>query len=85
MKKGKRALLWDRTRKKWLKENPPSFEGYYVCHICNRHVLSTEVTLDHVIPRSRKPSGLTDFSNIKPAHYTCNSIKGSKSHKIDIQ
>lgn len=75
---GRKGKLWLKTRREWLRENPPNFQGYYVCHICGTWVHEKGMELDHVIPRSRKPDGLTDFENLKPSHSLCNSNKGSK-------
>jgi 5-methylcytosine-specific restriction endonuclease McrA len=70
--------IWERTRQKWFKENPPNFEGYYVCYLCEKWVSVKEITLDHVIPRSRRPDLKYEMSNLQPACWDCNYIKGSK-------
>ena len=77
-KMGKKGRLWIKTRKQWLKENPPNFEGYYVCYLCGVWVPKKEITLDHVLPRTRGLNLLTDFDNLRPCCGACNSRKGSK-------
>jgi len=62
-----------------LKDNPPNHQGYYECYICLKWVDYTEVTLDHVIPRSRAPHLRYDLDNLRPCCGTCNSNKGSKT------
>lgn len=46
------------------------------CCYCGRHYPSSELNLDHVVPRSR--GGLTDWSNIVTACIPCNLRKGSR-------
>lgn len=69
---------WLKTRSKWLRENPPNHQGYYECYICGKWVDYSEITLDHIIPRSNRPDLVHDFSNLAPCCYKCNSAKGSK-------
>jgi len=69
---------WLNTRSRWLKENPPNHQGYYICYLCDKWVDSSEITLDHIIPRSIDRSLIHDFSNLKPCCYKCNAEKGSK-------
>jgi 5-methylcytosine-specific restriction endonuclease McrA len=75
--RGKRAIAWEKTRREWLRDNPPNFEGYYVCYICSKWILAADVTLDHVIARSKRPDLLTDMTNLRPCCGLCNSMKGS--------
>lgn len=46
------------------------------CCYCGRHFPSSELNLDHVIPRSR--GGGTDWSNIVTACIPCNLRKGNR-------
>ncbi|MBF6483855.1 HNH endonuclease [Nocardia otitidiscaviarum] len=41
------------------------------CHLCGR---PGATTADHVIPRSR--GGSDSLANLRPAHLTCNSMRG---------
>lgn len=75
---GKHKKLWLQTRRQWFKENPPNFEGFYICYLCGIWMEDRETTLDHVIPRSRAPHLRYDFDNIRPCCWKCNSEKGSK-------
>lgn len=70
---------WMAYRRKWKLNNPPNDEGYYVCYLCGVWVQPSEMTLDHVIPRSRAPHLRFDDSNIKPSCWSCNTLKGSQS------
>ena len=78
---GTEAKKWYLFRKKWLKDNPPDDNGYYICRICQRPVSQDEVTLDHIKPRSTHPHLRYDVNNVRPAHLFCNSEKGSKYSK----
>lgn len=82
-KRGKITNKWLKVRKQWMKENPPNHQGYYFCYICYRAVPSNEVTLDHIIPRSRRPDLRFDFSNLAPCCGLCNYKKGSKNGKTN--
>ena len=69
---------WLKFVAQWKKDNPPLDNGCYLCGICGRWVFADEVTLDHIIARSKAPSRVLDPTNVQPAHYTCNSWKGSR-------
>jgi 5-methylcytosine-specific restriction endonuclease McrA len=71
---------WLGTRTLWLKNNLPDHRGYYQCHYCGEDVDSAAITLDHKIPRSRAPELRHEMSNLVPACYTCNYLKGSVDH-----
>lgn len=68
---------WLRFVRRWKKDNPPLDNHCYVCGICGRFVLEDEVTLDHIISRSRRPDLVLDEDNVQPAHGYCNMKKGS--------
>lgn len=60
-----------------------------ICHICGkpidralpaRHRLSW--TLDHVIPIKEAPHLAFVLSNLKPAHWGCNSAKGAGKSRV---
>lgn len=70
---------WLRFRKHWLHDNPPMDNGCYLCGICGRWVLHSEVTLDHIEPRTAENT--FEASNIQPAHGYCNYRKGSQRLK----
>lgn len=75
---GKVGKKWQSTRKYWIKNNPPDHAGYYTCGICHQSVHIDEVTIDHKIPRSHAPHLRYEMSNLQPAHWFCNTQKGSK-------
>jgi len=49
----------------------------YTCQYCLRTFNSAELTLDHVIPRSR--SGETTWENLVACCHPCNNRKGSRT------
>ncbi len=48
----------------------------YTCQFCGRVHPAHELTLDHVIPRSR--GGHTDWDNLVACCHTCNNLKGDR-------
>lgn len=77
-----RGFAWIRAKKRWFKENEPNFQGYYECYLCHKWVPKEEITIDHVIPRSRRPDLVTDQSNLRACCWTCNGEKGSKVYSV---
>jgi len=71
---------WDKTKRKWKNMNPPDYKGYYRCPICNIDVHESEMVLDHIEPvgMGGSPSKKNNLKNLQPAHWGCNSEKGSK-------
>lgn len=49
----------------------------YTCQYCGKIMQSGELTLDHVIPRSR--AGETTWENLVACCHTCNNRKGSRT------
>jgi 5-methylcytosine-specific restriction endonuclease McrA len=49
----------------------------YTCQYCHRTLPSAELTLDHVVPRSR--SGETAWENLVACCHPCNNRKGSRT------
>ena len=49
----------------------------YTCQYCQRTLPSAEMTLDHVVPRSR--SGETTWENLVACCHPCNNRKGSRT------
>lgn len=49
----------------------------YTCQYCSRTLPSSELTLDHVIPRSR--AGETAWENLVTCCHVCNNRKGSRT------
>lgn len=49
----------------------------YTCQYCQRTLPSSELTLDHVVPRSR--SGETSWENLVACCHRCNNRKGSRT------
>ena len=52
----------------------------YRCQYCSKSVPLSELTCDHVIPRSK--GGMTNWKNVVTCCKTCNRNKG---HRTDIQ
>jgi 5-methylcytosine-specific restriction endonuclease McrA len=48
----------------------------YTCQFCGRVFPASELTLDHVIPRSR--GGHTDWDNLVACCHACNNLKGDR-------
>jgi 5-methylcytosine-specific restriction endonuclease McrA len=48
----------------------------YTCQFCGRVFPAHELTLDHVIPRSR--GGHTDWDNLVACCHKCNNLKGDR-------
>jgi 5-methylcytosine-specific restriction endonuclease McrA len=48
----------------------------YTCQFCGRALPASELTLDHVIPRSR--GGHTDWDNLVACCHRCNNLKGDR-------
>mgnify|MGYP002345622309 CR=1 FL=1 len=80
---GKKGLLRQKTRRDWIKNNPPNHQGYWTCGICGRWVHESAMELDHIIPSSHAPQLIDDHSNLRPTHSKCNRIKGSK-HGVQV-
>ena len=80
-KVGKYTKKWLATRRAWIKQNPPDFDGYYYCYLCHKAIKQNEMTLDHIIPRSRRPDLRYDFENLRPCCWECNYKKGSKIYE----
>lgn len=78
----KKSADWLRFRKHWLDDNPPLDNGHYICGICGHWVPDSEVTLDHIEPRTAE--NMFNIDNIQPAHGYCNYQKGSKRWKPKI-
>src|SRR3981081_1246416 len=49
----------------------------YTCQYCHRVLSSAELTLDHVVPRSR--AGETTWENLVACCHPCNNRKGSRT------
>ena len=49
----------------------------YTCQYCHRVMSSAELTLDHVVPRSR--AGETTWENLVACCHPCNNRKGSRT------
>jgi 5-methylcytosine-specific restriction endonuclease McrA len=47
------------------------------CQFCYRHFPASELTLDHVVPRSR--GGTSTWENLVACCYTCNNHKGDRT------
>lgn len=49
----------------------------YTCQYCHRTLPSAELTLDHVVPRSR--AGETTWENLVACCHACNNRKGNRT------
>jgi 5-methylcytosine-specific restriction endonuclease McrA len=49
----------------------------YTCQYCQRTLPSSELTLDHVVPRSR--AGETTWENLVACCHRCNNHKGGRT------
>ena len=49
----------------------------YTCQYCHKAGASAELTLDHVVPRSR--GGETNWENLVACCHSCNNRKGSRT------
>ncbi len=49
----------------------------YTCQYCHRTLVSGELTLDHVVPRSR--SGESSWENLVACCHLCNNRKGNRT------
>lgn len=81
---GKQTKQWFITRATWIRKNPPDVEGYWYCYLrihpwCPYRLTVDNITLDHVVARTRDPSKRFALDNLKPACEYCNEMKGSKS------
>jgi 5-methylcytosine-specific restriction endonuclease McrA len=82
---GKTTKQWLVTRATWIRKNPPPIDDrYWECYLqihpwCPRRIDITQLTIDHVVSRSREPSLRFNLDNLKPACQWCNTAKGSKS------
>lgn len=75
-KHGKVHETWMRTRGDWLTANPAPWH----CHYCDKALDITTITLDHKIPRSRRPDLRYALDNLVPCCFVCNVLKGSTPH-----
>lgn len=76
--KNKVRNAWLTARRNYLKANPPNHQGYYVCYLCGRWIPAADITVDHIIPRSRHTHAIDDPNNLALCCGNCNSIKGSQ-------
>lgn len=76
MAKVSRQQEWVAIRRKWVANNPPNHEGYYICGICGQPVQSDSFELHHVW--GRKGELLSNESHLVPTHALCNQEVGSK-------
>lgn len=75
---GKKGREWLAFRRRWIKNHPPNHQGFYVCYMCGKWVIPSEMELDHMKSRSRYPELAFDEHNIRPSCHKCNQKKGSR-------
>jgi 5-methylcytosine-specific restriction endonuclease McrA len=70
---------WVLLRKKFLKSQE-QVNGRFICFYCNVSISpnSSDLTIDHIKPRSKYPELAVDISNLRVACRRCNSSKGAK-------
>ena len=74
-----RLLAYDRLPKQSLhlnRRNVLARDGH-LCQYCGRHYPAQQLSLDHVVPRSR--GGMTTWENIVCACLSCNVRKGGRT------
>lgn len=71
---GKQAQKWKDKRAEYLEKQPDTLK----CYLCGKILTKKTVTLDHVIPRSRRPDLRYNDDNLKLCCWFCNTKKGSK-------
>lgn len=76
--------MWLQARAQWFKENWPNEQGFYICYLCGKWLDQKETTLDHVLPRSRRPDLRYEMSNLMPCCASCNLEKGSKVYEENV-
>jgi 5-methylcytosine-specific restriction endonuclease McrA len=76
---GKKTKEWLKFRRRWIKNHPPNFQGYYSCYLCGRWIKQNEMELEHMESKSRAPEKSLDEHNLRPSCHNCNSSKGSRS------
>lgn len=87
--RGRLHKQWELTKRTWFKNHPPSHAGYYQCALqispdCHRVMRRYHTTLDHIIPRSKRPDLSFTQSNLQPACWPCNELKGSKIIDVSV-
>src|SRR3954470_15991429 len=75
IKPGKHHYKWIETRNRWLEANKAP---YYFCYICDKQMTRSQLTLDHIKPRSSYPQLRYVLKNLAPCCWDCNFKKGSK-------
>lgn len=64
--------------------DPDKNNKNWICGLCGRRMAMSEVTFDHIIPRSK--GGKTSWDNIIFAHSSCNCKKGNKFlHEVGMK
>lgn len=83
---GKEYGKWRETRGQFIQDNPPDQYGFWYCALrvsdmCLGRMDIDQLTVDHIIPRSRAPQLRHEPSNLQPACVYCNKEKGSSVDK----
>lgn len=73
---GKQGRKWISTKQRWLEQNK---QPYYFCYLCGKMLTRSQLTLDHVLSRSRAPELRHKLSNLEACCWSCNSQKSSLS------
>lgn len=74
-----RLLAYDRLPRRLLRLNRHTVlaRDGHACQYCGRHLPGSQLSLDHVVPRSR--GGRTTWENVVCACLTCNVKKGGRT------
>ena len=72
---------WRKTKAQWIKDNPPTHEGYWYCVVGFKALDKDSLTLDHDIPKGRNPSKRHSQVNLNPMCSWHNYLKGSRTLK----
>ena len=68
-----KKYIYDITRRDFVLDL--NGDRIFVCSYCNKRLLSKEITLDHVIPKSKGGAG--NLENLVISCSLCNSKKGN--------
>lgn len=83
---GRSSRAWKRLCAQLRRELPP------ICHLCGgdidlglHHLDKWAWTLDHVLALDTHPHLAMDPTNLRPAHRSCNSSKGTGSSTTSVR
>ena len=82
---GKVGAKWIETRREYIETHPPDSDGKWPCYLgvaknCLKRMTIDELTLDHMLSRTRRPDLRFDQTNLAPCCLPCNELKGSLNY-----